>query len=807
MLPRFRDQLLHTKFASPQLRASAVARQRLDSYLAAVDRAPVTLIAAPAGFGKTTLVAAWAAQASERVAWLSLDDADNDPARFWVYLLTALEVARPGVAAPALGHLFQAQLPPIETTLTRLINDIDALPERLTLVLDDYHCISASEIHRGIAFLMNHQPAQLGLILLARADPPLPLNRLRARGQLLELRADDLRFTADEAAAFLNDSLRLGLAAPDVAALEARTEGWVAGLQLASLALRGQPDASRFVSSFTGSNRYVLSYLIDEVLARQPEEVQAFLLCTSILDRLCAELCDHLLALAQPPVDSSQAMLDRLYTAQLFLAALDDHGQWYRYHTLFADMLRHRLKQARPELLPALHVRASQWYEQRRYFHEAMRHAIAAGASELVATLTETHGGELLLQGEHATLARWLGAIPHDQLRAHPRLVALYARNQFALAQLGDVAERLAEAEAQLRAAASAHADGWEPEQHQLLGQLLGLRAYATRLGGDLALSIAQSHEALILLPADDLLQRSFVLQNLGSSYRWAGDPRAAGQAYADAAQLAERSEARSGAIKPLCLQGEMLEERGLLRDAQQHYLHARRLADEPPRADAASPVTSWAYVVLGRLWYEWNDLKQARQLFQEGLARASLGGDEDVLWRGYQGLALAALANHDQPASQAWLAETERLLQHTDIPRNQAWAGAFRAMLALRSGAVLAASLEGALGSAVLDRRTGEFLACVGEDIEDEIAQSLLEVVAALGAGGEDVISVRGQTAFLACALEASNVLVVGFALERTNLALAQWSLRRLIEFRGAAPGGPREETHARNLQKENVL
>jgi LuxR family maltose regulon positive regulatory protein len=333
--------LLKTKLYIPPVRPVLVPRPRLIERLNAGLQRKLTLISAPAGFGKTALAAQWISDLqSPVVAWLSLDEDDNDPARFFTYLIAALETVQADVGVDALALLQSPQPPPLQAVLTMLINSLTTIPADFVLVLDDYHVVEQQPIHDALTFLLDHLPPQMHLVIASRADPPLPLARLRTRSQLTELRAADLRFTPDEAAAFLNQAMGLSLSPEDVAALEARTEGWIAGLQLAALSMQGRDDIPGFIAAFTGSQHYILDYLVEEVLQRQPESIQAFLLQTSILERMTGPLCDAL-----TDTGDGQTMLDRLEHANLFIAPLDDERHWYRYHRLFADFLRARLRQ------------------------------------------------------------------------------------------------------------------------------------------------------------------------------------------------------------------------------------------------------------------------------------------------------------------------------------------------------------------------------------------------------------------------------------------------------------------------------
>ena len=392
------EPLLLTKLYIPPPRPKIVLRPRLIERLnEGLCSRKLTLISAPAGFGKTTLVSEWVAGCERPVAWLSLDEGDNDPARFLTYLVAALQTIAANIGAGVLGVLQSPQPPPIESILTALLNEITTIPDNFVLVLDDYHVIDSKPVDKALTFLLEHLPPQMHLVIATREDPHLPLARLRARGQLTELRAADLRFTPAEAAEFLNQVMGLNLSAEDIAALETRTEGWIAGLQLAALSMQGHQDAASFIQSFTGSHHFVLDYLVEEVLQQQSESIQTFLLRTSILDRLCGPLCDAVLGSpsASGQETSGQETLEYLEHANLFIVPLDDERHWYRYHHLFADVLRMHLMAEQPDQVSALHRRASEWYEHNGSTADAIRHALAAEdfarAADLVELVMSSH--------------------------------------------------------------------------------------------------------------------------------------------------------------------------------------------------------------------------------------------------------------------------------------------------------------------------------------------------------------------------------------------------------------------------------
>jgi LuxR family maltose regulon positive regulatory protein len=455
--PGARDELLGTKVSLPRTRPDRLARSRLVQRLGEGMGRPLVLACTPAGFGKTTLLADWAADATLPVGWLSLDPDDNEPMRFWRYVVAALDRVVDGLGEHLVPLLSPGSGTSTHGVVTALINRLQAQPDELALVLDDYHLIDEPAIHDSLGFLLSHLPPRLHLVIASRSDPPLPLARLRASGQLAELRAADLRFTPQEAAAFLREVWKLDLAPEAVAALEARTEGWAVGLQLAALSLQGRPDPEAFLDAFAGTHRYVLDYLSEEVLGRLPDRMQAFLLQTSILERLSGPLCD-----AVTGASDGQGMLEELERANLFLVPLDGERRWWRFHHLFADLLRTRMLQLQPDKVPELHRRAAGWCEQHGLVDEAIRHALAAGDIPWATRLVEEHLGETLRRGESVALARWLSLLPNDTVRSRPGLCLAKAMTELNLDHRESVERLLAHAERAF------HHQGWEPPELQI---------------------------------------------------------------------------------------------------------------------------------------------------------------------------------------------------------------------------------------------------------------------------------------------------------------------------------------------------
>ncbi len=436
--------ILATKLYIPPPRPNIVLRPRLIEQLneGHPSGRKLTLISAPAGYGKTTLLSEWIPQSERCVTWVSLDDGDNDPMRFWAYLIAALQMLDAQIGRNALALMQTPVLPPIEAILTVLLNEIATFPDYFALVLNDYHVINAKSIDTALTFLLEHLPPQMHLVIATREDPNLPLARLRARDQLTELRAADLRFTPCEVADFLSQTMGLNLSAEDIAALETRTEGWIAGLQLAALSMRGREDIPGFVKAFAGDNQYIVDYLAEEVLQHQSERVRSFLLQTSILDWLSGPLCD-----AITDQKDSNALLEALERDNLFVSPQDDKRHWFRYHQLFADVLRVRLREEQPDQVPTLHRRASEWYAQNGSAAEAIRHALAGGDFERAAGLIELAAPAMRRSRQEATLLYWMKALPDDLFRARPVLSVEYVGALMSSGQLDGLEDRLRDAE------------------------------------------------------------------------------------------------------------------------------------------------------------------------------------------------------------------------------------------------------------------------------------------------------------------------------------------------------------------------
>jgi LuxR family transcriptional regulator, maltose regulon positive regulatory protein len=604
------DVLLATKLHVPRPQPGYVPRRRLVEALGEGLARGRVLVCAPAGFGKTALLADWARGGGRPVAWLGLDGGDSDPARFWRYAVTALDRARPGLA----GRVGPAPPRSFEGLVTALINELaaDPGPDQLLLVLDDYHLVDSRPVHESVAFLLENLPPGLRVAVSGRADPPLPLARLRARGQLAELRAADLRFTPEEAAALLAETAGPGLPTVAAEALVARTEGWAAGLQLAGLSLRGHADAAGFAAAFGGSHRFVLDYLADEVLDGQPGPVRAFLLETSVLERLSGELCDAVTGRA-----GSQAMLQDIERAGLFVVPLDEVRGWWRYHHLFADLLRVRLQAEQPGRVPALHRAAAAWCEEHGLADDAVRHALAAGDTAWAARLVERHVEELLGRGEGATLRRWLSALPAQSVRDRPRLCLAQAYGAAQGLQLEALEALLDDAE---RAYAVSGDESYEPSFGPPQGDsvlanfpagIAFLRASLARLRGDAALAADYGRQALAQLGEDDWLMRSFVRWNQAVVDWLGGRLGPAERALAEV--LAERRVAKEAFAGFLPMRacynlGEVQRAQGNLDAALATYRQALEEAGE----DSQSALAGLVHVGLAQVLYERDELAAA---------------------------------------------------------------------------------------------------------------------------------------------------------------------------------------------------
>jgi LuxR family maltose regulon positive regulatory protein len=648
--------LIATKLFAPRPRRGLVSRSRLNTLLDRGLDARLTLVSAPPGFGKTTLLADWMAAArpeSRAIAWLSLDASDRDATRFWTHLIAAMRTVWPDGGVGAAALLQESQAPPIEAVVSTLLNEMSTLTHDLVLVLDDYHAIDAVAIHDAMAFLLERLPPRVHVVIVTRADPPLPLARLRARGELVEVRAADLRFTTEEAAGYLNDAMGLRLAGADVAVLEDRTEGWIAALQLAARSMQGRHDIASFISGFAGDDRYVVDYLVEEVLRLQPEERRTFLLRTSILERLSGPLCG-----AVTGEIGGSAMLEALERANLFLVALDERRQWYRYHHLFADVLRIRLRDELGSEVAELHRRASDWFARNDEPAEAIRHALASGDVERAADLIEEAIPDARRRRDLTLMTTWLRSLPDEVMCARPML-AVHDAGLFMLA--GD----LGAAERRLRDAKRVVPDGGAaaaPDGNGLRRPVTGLAATysaaieATR--GNMAGAIAHAQLALAEAGPDDDADRAGATGFLALAHWRLGELDLAREFWTETAASLERAGFLSDALGATVALADVLLGLGRLRDAMATVERGRRLAASaehtPIRGAADLDVT------LAELLLERNDRDAARGHLEASLRLGEQGGLQQNAHRRSVAQARLRTAEGDPDAALALLDEAD---------------------------------------------------------------------------------------------------------------------------------------------------
>lgn len=594
------DILLSTKLSLPPVRKDLVVRPDLIDRLNAGLERKLTLLSTPAGFGKTTLLAVWASQCNLPVAWLSLDEGDNDPARFLGYLQAALNQA--GIETPPLQGERLPALLELYSWLSESINQVAAFKHNLALVLDDYHVITAEPVHAVLTFLLEHQPVNLHLFIATRADPPLPLPRLRGRGQLVEFHLTDLRFDLAETGAFLNQVMQLGLTPGDVDALQSRTEGWIAGLQMAAISLQNRPDPSRFIEAFAGSHRFILDYLLEEVLQRRSLVEQDFLLRTSILEQMCGPLCEVLVPGLS--IGEGQAILERLERANLFVLPLDDQRAWYRYHRLFADLLARQLEQRMPDQVQVLQERASAWFEANGLLDFAIDHALVAEDFERASCLIESTAEETLMRSQFSTLSRWVAALPEEHMISHPRLRIYYA---WVLLFNGQPIKDI-----QARLGVLARDPGISP------GLLAPLRAYIAVFQGQIPSAIQYARVAIAELPLEDRFLRSTANWIANLEYVISGERQAALQSLEPVIQLSQAVGNVILTVMAMCSMADSYLSLGNLDQAEELYRHAMNLAVDSQ--GNRLPVSGIAQTRLGEVLHERNELSEAEGVITEGI-------------------------------------------------------------------------------------------------------------------------------------------------------------------------------------------
>jgi len=670
-----------SKSGIPPPRAKIVLRPRLIEQLNEGLEGKLTLISAPAGFGKTTLVNEWISSCGRPVAWLSLDEGDNDPSRFLSYIIAALQTIKAEIGAGLLGVLQSPQPPSTESILTSLLNEIVTIQDSFLLVLDDFHVIDAKLVENALIFLIEHLPPQMHLLIATREDPSLPVARYRAQGQLTELRTDDLRFTPSEAAEFLNQVMNLNLSAEDITSLDTRTEGWIAGLQMAAISMRGLTDTSRFIQSFAGSHRFVLDYLVEEVLHRQPYEVQAFLLRTSILERLCAPLCD---AVLDDTSASGQKTLEYLERANLFIVPLDNVRCWYRYHHLFVELLRQRLGQRQTSAeIAEYHMRASQWYENHNLDIEAFQHAATAGEVGHAIRLIGGKGIPLYHRGATVPILNWLESLPKTELDKRPMLWLIYARALTSSGQTSGVEEKLQAAETALQGTELS------VETRDIIGSIASNRATLayTRYQPDEA--IFQAQRALEYLSPNNLPTRTITTFTLGVGFMFKGERTAATQAFTDAISISQKIGHTFVTSMATMALGNMQFMENKLYLAAETNRRALQLFGAHPL-----PIAGEAHFHLAQIYYEWNNLDAAEQHGEQALQLArqfDKAVDRYVIYQIL--LARLKLARGDLAGAAALLVETEQSVCQNNFVHREPEVAAAQVMVLLKQGKLAAAA------------------------------------------------------------------------------------------------------------------
>ena len=700
------EQLLTTKLYIPPTRPELVSRPRLTERFYEGLHRKLTIISAPAGFGKTTLVSEWVdnfrskvenkSRFENRIAWLSLDESDNDPVHFLSYFIGALihvESLDATFGNGMLSMLKSSQPPLTESILTSLINELAGSNDKIIFVLDDYHLIETQPIHDALAFLLEHLPPKMHLIIATREDPHLPLASLRAKDHLTEMRAADLRFTSSETTDFFNQVMGLDLSEEDLAALETRTEGWIAGLQLAGLSMQGFDrgnDLSNFVKRFTGSDRYIQDYLTDEVLRQRPKGTGDFLLQTSVLNRMNGPLCDTVrfdLTEKVTELKDSQAILESLDTANLFIVPLDNERHWYRYHHLFADLLRQRLRQTQPEQMPILHRRASEWNEQNGFIDEAIEHALHAEEFERAANMIEERVDALWQRGEHIKLRRWLDGLPDEVIFSKPHLCIFHSVHLFYSGQMDEAVQRLQAAEQALDPSISFETDTaliepdqlLDPNSKKVLGRAVAVRASWAAYQGNVQGIIHYAHLALKYLPESDSVWRSTALESLGNAYGFIGDVASAYQARSEALEAS-----RAAGNVYLILYASLklvitLRDLGRLSQAIEVCQQQLELANESGLSQTG--VVGWLTTLWGEMLAERNELDRALQLVLKGVELTERGKGVAVLCCSYLCLMRVLFSRGEMDNAEEIIQKVNNITLEHDVPpwtTNQmaAWQG-----------------------------------------------------------------------------------------------------------------------------------
>ena len=633
------DPILKTKLQIPYTRPRLVHRPRLHEKVVLGMQGPLTLVTAPAGFGKTTLIASCVKECGMAAAWLSLDKNDNQIERFLRYLIAALQTAENTIGHEIQQMLAAAQGFSTEAILANLINDLTSIPVPITLILDDYQFLSSSTIHDGVTFLLEHCPINFHLVIASRSDPPLPLSRLRARAQMVELRASDLSFTEAEAAQFLNDIMGLQLDAQSVSALEKRTEGWVAGLQMAALSMRDRKDLTGAIAEFSGTNRYILDYLLEEVLASQLPEVQRFLLCTSILNHITAPLCDVVIAAEEVEnqtshfklqgSDHTARILTYLEQANIFFVPLDVERKWYRYHPLFADLLQTRLKQTYShQEINSLHTRAAKWYEQNGYAYEAIHHASLIPDDVWVERLIEQNYMEMFQRRDSASIRAWTGALSREVILKSPKLSIHEAMSLSWIGHLEDAVLILQKTEQSLQS------KGATLENKALRGHLAYVKSRVTAMQGDVEQAVQLCLIALENTPPSNQALLGGIGVMLGYAYFLAGDFENAEKTLIKTIQSGVVSSAVNTTIGAYCVLARLFAIQGQLHKSYQTYQEAEKFVHKMGGRHRGA--LSIIHIGFAEMQYEWNDLESAFTYIEKGLAFIQFWGKADDIALAY---------------------------------------------------------------------------------------------------------------------------------------------------------------------------
>jgi len=666
--------ILETKIYIPAPPQTLVQRARLVQRLNEGMKCKLILISAPAGFGKTTLLSDWIQQSKMPVAWFSVDKGDNEPVHFLNYIIAGLQTVESNIGQSTRNLMKSLQLLPIQSILINFINDVISIPKDFALVLDDYHLVDSKSIHHLITFLLDHLPPQMHLIIATRSDPTLPLSRYRSQNQLTEIRAADLIFTTAETSLFLNEKLSLGLSNDDIALLESQTEGWIAGLQLAALSMQGRKDKSNFIKVFTGVDRYIGDYLVEEVLSRQPERNKNFLLQTSILDRLSGPLCD-----AVTKQIDSQSMLNALEKANLFIFPLDNERQWFRYHHLFADLLQQRLRQTQSNLVLELHRRAYNWYLQEGLKYEAVDHLIAAQdfnqATQLIKEIAEIDWD----RGRESKLFEWFKMLPEEKICSSPQLCIFHARELLESGYLEKAEKRLQEAEGMLESATeeateesnreSAQRPDFHKYKYELQGRIAVIRAWMASYRGDISEIIQYSRQALKSLPEEDLMWRSVAATSLGFAHGWSGDGDLikAHQAFLEAKDISEAA----GNIYMNLLAShslyviEMMQ--GKLKENKEKFQNLIQLAEECGMSRIG--IAGSNYSIMGYLHCEKGEFEEGIRYIEKGIQIAEMGHDTITLVGCYFNLIRALYYKEDFTGAQSLIQKIEKIAADFTLP------------------------------------------------------------------------------------------------------------------------------------------